>query len=165
MSHFCCDSLYSGLSSLRLSFQAHSAKFRSYLYWSKCNSFSSLFWHVYVLPPGYFVWPCSPHTHRTEFVTSHNEQKTKAIKCGALQVWPIPTLMPLESKRRQNAINNTDWNLSCYCNSKLPKTYTWSGTFILKDGRYKFTFLLLYIKFIAFTWRFSDFAVLGFTLP
>jgi hypothetical protein len=33
------------------------------------------FWHVYVLPPGYFVWPCSPHIHRTEFVTLHNEQK------------------------------------------------------------------------------------------
>jgi hypothetical protein len=95
-----------------------------------------LFWHVYVLPPGYFVWPCSPHIHRTEFVTSHNEQKTKVIKCGALQVWPISTLMPLESKIRQNTINNTDWNVSCYCNSKLPKTYTWSGTFILKDGRY-----------------------------
>jgi hypothetical protein len=28
------------------------------------------FWHVYVLLPGYFVWPCSPHIHRTEFVTS-----------------------------------------------------------------------------------------------
>jgi hypothetical protein len=52
------------------------------------------YWHVYVLPPGYFVWPCSPHIHRTEFVTSHNEQKTKAIKCGACAscykyfVWP-----------------------------------------------------------------------------
>jgi hypothetical protein len=33
------------------------------------------FWHVYVLPPGYSVWPCSPHVHHTEFVTSHNEQK------------------------------------------------------------------------------------------
>jgi hypothetical protein len=32
-------------------------------------------------------------------------------------------------------------NVSCYCNSKLPKTYTWSGTFILKDGRYTFLFL------------------------
>jgi hypothetical protein len=30
-----------------------------------------------------------------------------------LQVWSIPTLMPLESKRRQNTINNTDWNVSC----------------------------------------------------
>jgi hypothetical protein len=27
-------------------------------------------------------------------------------------------------------------NVSCYCNSKLPKIYTRSGTFILKDGRY-----------------------------
>jgi hypothetical protein len=74
------------------------------------------------------------------------KQWTKAIRCGAcyysivLQVWPIPTLMPLESKRRQNTLNNTDWNVSCYCNSKLPKTYTWSGTFILKDGRYTLTF-------------------------
>jgi hypothetical protein len=42
----------------------------------------SLFWHVYVLQPSYFVWSCSPHIHRTEFVTSHNEQKTKSIKCG-----------------------------------------------------------------------------------
>jgi hypothetical protein len=25
-----------------------------------------------------------------------------------LQVWPIPTLMPLENKRRQNTINNKD---------------------------------------------------------
>jgi hypothetical protein len=33
------------------------------------------FQHVYVLPPRYFVWPYSPHIHRTEFVTSHNEQK------------------------------------------------------------------------------------------
>jgi hypothetical protein len=99
-----------------------------------------IYWHVYVLPPGYFVWPCSPHIHRTEIVTSHNKQKTKAIKCGALQVWPLSTMMPLESKRRQNTINNTDWNVSCYCNSKLPKTYTWSGTFILKDGRYTFNF-------------------------
>jgi hypothetical protein len=59
-----------------------------------------------------------------------------------LQVWPISTLMPLESKRRQNEINSTDWNVSCYCNSKLPKTYTWSGTFSHKDGRYKFNFFL-----------------------
>jgi hypothetical protein len=30
------------------------------------------------------IWyDCSPHIHRTEFVTSHNEKKTKAIKCGA----------------------------------------------------------------------------------
>jgi hypothetical protein len=49
--------------------------------------------------------------------------------------------MPLESKRRQNTINNRDWNVSCYCNSKLLKTYTWSGTFILKNGRYRFIFL------------------------
>jgi hypothetical protein len=35
------------------------------------------FWHVYDLSPGYFVWPCSPHIQRTEFVTSHNEQKKK----------------------------------------------------------------------------------------
>jgi hypothetical protein len=103
------------------------------------------FWHVYVLMPGYFVWPCSPHIHRTEFVTSHNEQKTKAIKCDALQVWPISTLMPLESKRRQNTINNTDWNVSCYCNSKLPRTYTWSGTFILKDGRYISFFFFFFL--------------------
>jgi hypothetical protein len=47
------------------------------------NLHFNLYWHVYVLPPGYFVWPCSPHIHRTEFLTSHNEQKTKAIKCGA----------------------------------------------------------------------------------
>jgi hypothetical protein len=58
-----------------------------------------------------------------------------------LQVWPISTLMLLERKSRQNTINNTDWNVSCYCKSKLPKTYTWSGTFILKDGRYTFNFL------------------------
>jgi hypothetical protein len=33
------------------------------------------------------------------------------VACEArivLLVWPIPTLMPLESKRRQNTINNTD---------------------------------------------------------
>jgi hypothetical protein len=104
------------------------------------TSIGERYWHVYVLPTGYFVWPCSLHIHRTEFVTSHKEQKTKAIRRGALQVWPISTLMPLEIKRRQNTINNTDWNVSCYCNNKLPKTYTWSGTFILKDGRYIFLF-------------------------
>jgi hypothetical protein len=53
--------------------------------------------------------------------------------------------MPLESKRRQSTLNNTDWNVSCYCNSKLPKTYTWSGIFILKDGRYTFTFFLFFL--------------------
>jgi hypothetical protein len=49
---------------------------------------SDFCWHVYVLPPCYaynlahrtFNVPsswrhCSPHIHRTEFVTSHNEQK------------------------------------------------------------------------------------------
>jgi hypothetical protein len=36
-------------------------------------------------------------------------------------------------------------NVSCYCNSKLPKTYTWSGTFILK--RWK-----VYVSF--FLWRY-----------
>jgi hypothetical protein len=41
------------------------------------------FLHVYALQPGYFVWPGSPHIHRTEFVMSHNEPKTKSIKCGA----------------------------------------------------------------------------------
>jgi hypothetical protein len=34
-------------------------------------------------------------------------------------------------------------NVSCYCNSKLPKTSTWSGTFILKDGRFTFIFKVL----------------------
>jgi hypothetical protein len=34
-------------------------------------------------------------------------------------------------------------NVSYYCNSKLPKTCTWSGTFILKDGRYTFLFFFL----------------------
>jgi hypothetical protein len=109
------------------------------------------------------------------------KQWTKATHCSAcyysivLQVWLIPTSMPLESKRRQNTINNTDWNVSCYCNLplsfitrytyccyachfyayrlyfinmwhvyELPKTYTWSGTFILKDGRYTFTLLSLF---------------------
>jgi hypothetical protein len=65
-----------------------------------------------------------------------------------LQVWPIPTLMPLESKRRQNTINNTDWNVSCYYNSKLPKTYTWSGTFILKGGRYTFIFFFNMLQYV-----------------
>jgi hypothetical protein len=32
--------------------------------------------------------------------------------------------------------------VSYYCNSKLPKTYTWSSTFILKDGRYAFLLFL-----------------------
>jgi hypothetical protein len=117
-----------------------------------------VFWHVYVLPPGYFVWPCSPHTNRTEFVTSHNEQKTKAIKCGALQVWPISTLMPLESKRRHNTINNTDWNVSCYCNSKLPKTYTWSDTFILKDGRY--TLYRFSVHVVIFNFYYQHYALI-----
>jgi hypothetical protein len=126
------------------------------------------YWHVYVLGLGYFVWPWSPHGHRTpphrhctfrdvtpgpltitdtcimyyltNFEASRNvilhmryvstcvgvrvvggvgKQWTKAIRCGAcyysivvnahrVKVWPIPTLMPLESKRRQNTINNTD---------------------------------------------------------
>jgi hypothetical protein len=47
----------------------------------------------------------------------NNEQKLSAVEHVVivswqtrivLQVWPIPTLMPLESKRRQNMINNTD---------------------------------------------------------
>jgi hypothetical protein len=38
-------------------------------------AYTYTYWHVCVLTPGYFVWPCSPHIHRTEFVTSHNEQK------------------------------------------------------------------------------------------
>jgi hypothetical protein len=67
-----------------------------------------------------------------------------------LQVWPISTLIPLESKRRQNTLNNTDWNVSCYCNSKLPKTYTWSGTSILKDRRYTFTFFPCLRKLLCF---------------
>jgi hypothetical protein len=83
------------------------------------NHWWRMFWHVYVLPPVYFVWPWSPH----KFVTSRRhvwerglwglgKQWTKAIRCSAcynsivLQVWPIPTSMPLESKRRQNTINN-----------------------------------------------------------
>jgi hypothetical protein len=54
-------------------------------------------------------------------------------------------------------------NVRFYCNSKIPKTfpktYTWSGTFILKDGRYTvfFSFLLLHEcgwgKFFSWVWR------------
>jgi hypothetical protein len=116
-------------------------------------------WHVYVLPPGYFVWPCSPHIHRTEFVTSHNEQKNKSYQvwcmCIVLQVWPISTLMPLESKRRQNTLNNTDLNVSCYCNSKLPKTYTWSVLSSLKmEGIRSFNFFFFsplhnFVRFVT----------------
>jgi spore germination cell wall hydrolase CwlJ-like protein len=29
------------------------------------------------------VWPCSPHIHRTEFVTSHNEQKKQKVSSVA----------------------------------------------------------------------------------
>jgi hypothetical protein len=58
--------------------------------------------------------------------------------------------MPLENKGRQNTLNNTDWNVGCYCNSKFPKTYTWSGTFILKDGRYTFTFSLNVLATICY---------------
>jgi hypothetical protein len=94
------------------------------------------------------VRPCSPHIHRTKFVTSHNEQKTKAIKCCAFNYSIVVNaahrvtsmvdtdIDAVRKQRRQNTVNNTDWNVSCYCNSRLPKTYTWSGTFILKDGRY-----------------------------
>jgi hypothetical protein len=82
-----------------------------------------------------------------------------------LQVWPIPTLMPLESKRRQNTINNTDWNVSCYYNSKLPKTYTWSDTFILKDGRYTFTFFKLSRVMSSCTAVWRAFATFQFVCP
>jgi hypothetical protein len=30
----------------------------------------------------------------------------------------------IRKQKKQNTLNNTDLNVSCYCNSKLPKTYT-----------------------------------------
>jgi hypothetical protein len=94
--------------------------------------------------------------YRVRDVTHWTKNKSYQVwrMCIVLQVWPISTLMPLESKRRQNTINNTDWNVGCYCNSKLPKTYTWWGTFTLKDGMYAFTFFLKSINSVGyFTWR------------
>jgi hypothetical protein len=49
-----------------------------------------------------------------------------------------------------------------------PKTYTWSGTFILKDGRYTFTFIsfqfgMLYLKYETKQLHIS--AVLGSKIP
>jgi hypothetical protein len=113
---------------------------RSWSIYRLCEAILVFFWHVYVLGLGYFVWPWSPHMHR---ISPHRHRTFRDVTPRiVLQVWPIPTVMPLESKRRQNTINSTDGNVSCYCNSKLPKTYTWSGTFILKDGRYTFIFFL-----------------------
>jgi hypothetical protein len=39
-----------------------------------------------------------------------------------------------------HTLNNTDWNVLLLCISF--KTYTWSGIFITKDGRYTFHFYL-----------------------
>jgi hypothetical protein len=100
---------------------------------------------TYTVPSWWRQTSLTAHTpYRVRDVTQWTKNKSYQLwrMRIVLQVRPISTLMPLESKWKQNTINNTDWNVSCYCNSKLPKTYTLSGTFILKDGRYTFIFYL-----------------------
>jgi hypothetical protein len=128
-----------------------------------------LFWHVYVLGLGYFcmtlVTAQAPHI-TAHFVTSHRscggvgKQWTLFIVVGVDVACQQCTMLPW--KYNLHCCRTAKYlallltisvqyyefvsllfgmkNVSCYCNSKLPKTYTWSGTFILKDGRYTFVF-------------------------
>jgi hypothetical protein len=83
----------------------------------KCGEF----WHLYVL--GGFIFRVAlvtvPSSWRHAGMCGSagcggvGNQWTKAIRCSAcyysivLQVWPIPTSTPLESKKRQNTINKS----------------------------------------------------------
>jgi hypothetical protein len=77
-------------------------------------------------------------------------KKTKANRCGvcystvlnAHRVTSIANTDIDAVRKQKKAEYDKRYRLKrkLYCNSKLPKTYTWSGTFILKDGRYTFFF-------------------------
>jgi hypothetical protein len=126
------------------------------------------FWHVYVLGLGYFrmtlVTAQAPHI-TAHFVTSHRgcgwgDRKIinfiyccwcrrslstmKRVLSVAMEIQfakYLALLLTTISVQYYEFVSLFGMkNVSCYCNSKLPKTCTWSGTFILKDGRYTFIF-------------------------
>jgi hypothetical protein len=128
--------------------------------------------HVYVLGPTYFVWPWVPHRtfrdvtpgllsatdtyivyHVTHFEAFRNvilhtryvityvgagcgrgreTKKTNPIRCGACYYSIVL------NAQRVTSMADTDIDAV----RKQKKTYTWSGTSIIKDGRYTFTFYL-----------------------
>jgi hypothetical protein len=135
------------------------------------------FWHVYVLDLGYFrmtlVTALAPHI-TAHFVTSHRGFLIVGVDVVCRQCtecWVLPWKYNLHCCQAAKylalllttlSVQYYEFvsllfcmkNLSFYCNSKLPKTYTstWSGTFILKDGRYTFTsFILSYQALLRFT--------------
>jgi hypothetical protein len=109
----------------------------------------------------YFVWPWAPY--RNAHVTSHRGHCLLRIRISCV-TWRISKLLETLSFIRImlhilllcvsffyvyrlyfiNAWHVYEW----------PKTYTWSGTFILKDGRYTFTFFSLYIQQWYMSYRF-----------
>jgi hypothetical protein len=87
-----------------------------------CQSYcfhKSTFWHVYVLVPVYFIWPCVPHV---TYVTSHRgywpllirvsgitwrgSKRLEASRNVILHTRYVSTCVG--AKRRQNTINNVE---------------------------------------------------------
>jgi hypothetical protein len=115
-----------------------------------------IFWHVYVLVGAYFVWPCAPYCTIRDVTPG---------PLSATDTFIVYHVTHFEAS--PNVILHILHTYCCYAYHfyayrlyfinvwhvyEWPKTYTWSATFILKDGRYTVTFLIFLYVFYLVVW-------------
>jgi hypothetical protein len=121
------------------------------------------FWHGYVSHEGITYKSRVPRTsqmtssllgHTAAAVRAHNvlcnSYNTRPLLCARITCYVTVITVEINhcSFRRVRFYAYRLYFINVWRVYEWPKTYTWSGTFILKDGRYTFTFIYFCITCI-----------------
>jgi hypothetical protein len=121
----------------------------------KALSFIGIFWHGHVLHEGITYKSRVPRIsqmtsrllrHTDAAMRAHNvlcnSYNTRPLLCARITCYVTVTTVEINhcSFSRVRFYAYRLYFINVWHVYEWPKTYTWSGTFILKDGRYTFTF-------------------------